>query len=364
MRQDKAPLISIIVPVYKVEKYIHRCIKSILFQTFSNFELILIDDGSPDKSGIICDEYAKKDKRIKVFHQKNGGVSNARNNGIEHAQGTWISFIDSDDYIEKAYYEHLIQFSNNDWIIGGFKTELHIEKLKKISYSETDFGEFWDSHFHRLYSTVPWGKLYKKEIIQNNHIQFDTQIRLGEDLIFNLEYVRNCKTIQLIDSSQYIYTTNAAASERYNLREDELKYIIYKVKELTSELNNKRESSCSPQLILRTIVGTYPLHTITSEKIEAYFSIYNYAFNDSTRTQFYNDEICSPIKKSIRHLKELASQKKYKEYRNYMSEIHAYFFKDLTALHYNQRTDSFIAKIIKHKLYRTLYFIMFIRRIK
>lgn len=100
MKQDEIPQMSIIVPVYKTEKYLRRCIQSILSQTFSNFELILIDDGSPDNSGIICDEYAKKDKRVKVFHQKNGGVSNARNKGIEHAQGTWISFIDSDDYVE------------------------------------------------------------------------------------------------------------------------------------------------------------------------------------------------------------------------------------------------------------------------
>lgn len=364
MKQDKTPQISIIVPVYKTEKYLRRCIQSILSQTFNNFELILIDDGSPDNSGIICDEYAKKDKRVKVFHQKNGGVSNARNKGIEHAQGTWISFIDSDDYVEKSYYEHLIQFSNNDWIIEGFKTDFYIEKLNKISYSEIDFCEFWNSHFHRLYSTVPWGKLYKKEIIRNNNIYFDSHIRLGEDLIFNLEYVKYCKTIQLIDLSQYIYTTNTSASERYNLTEDEIKYVIDKIKKLISELNNKRKCNCSPQLILRTIVSTYPLRTITSQKIDIYFSIYNYSFNGSTRIQFYNDEICSPIKKSIRYLKELAFQKKYKECRNYMSEIYTCFFKDLTTLHYNQRTDSFIAKMIKHKMYKTFYFIMFLKRIK
>lgn len=364
MKQNKTPLISIIVPIYKAEEYIHRCIKSILSQTFSDFELILIDDGSPDKSGIICDEYAKDDKRIKVFHQENGGVSNARNKGIEHAEGTWISFIDSDDYIERTYYEHLIQFSNNDWIIEGFKTEWHIEKLTNISYSETDFLKFWNSHFHRLYSTVPWGKLYKKEIIQNNNIQFDPQIRLGEDLIFNLNYVKYCKSIQLVDSSQYVYTTITAASERYNLTDNELKYIINKIKEFTSELNNKKKCNCSPQLILRTIVGTYPLHTITLEKIEAYFSIYNYSFNGSTRTQFYDDEICSPIKKSIRYLKELAFQKKYNECRDYMLNIYTYFSKDLATLHYNQQTEYYIAKMIKYRMYRTFYFIMFLKRIK
>lgn len=96
--------ISVIVPVYKVEKYIGECINSILAQTFKDFELILVDDGSPDKSGEICDSYAKKDNRIKIFHKKNGGVSSARNFGIDKAVGEWLCFIDSDDTILPIEY--------------------------------------------------------------------------------------------------------------------------------------------------------------------------------------------------------------------------------------------------------------------
>ena len=101
------PLLSIIVPVYNVEKYIERCIKSILNQSFTNFELILVDDGSPDNCGKICDEYKKKDSRIKVIHKKNGGLSDARNAGIERAKGEYIAFVDSDDFINKYMYEIL-----------------------------------------------------------------------------------------------------------------------------------------------------------------------------------------------------------------------------------------------------------------
>lgn len=359
MKQSITPLISIIVPVYKAEKYLHRCIDSILTQSYGNFELILIDDGSPDNSGTICDEYAEKDNRVKVIHQKNAGVSAARNKGLDNSQGVWVSFIDSDDYIEKSYYEHLIQFTNNDWIIEGFKTQKHIEKINKSSFSDTDFLQFWDSHFHRLYSTVPWGKLYKKIIIQNNNLHFDSEIRLGEDLIFNLSYIMYCKSIQLIDFSQYIYTTTSIASERYNLTDNEIIYIINKINQLILELNDKKKCKCSPQLILRTIIGTYPLYTITQNKIDIYYSIYSYCFNGISRYQFYEDDICSPIKRSIRYLKELIIQRKYNECIDFMSKIHFYFYKYLSILHYNRHIDTFIAIMIKYKMYHIAYFILF-----
>ena len=98
-------LISVIVPIYNVEKYLTKCIESIINQTYKNLEIILVDDGSPDKSPIICDEYAKKDNRIKVIHKKNGGLSDARNYGMSLATGEYISFIDSDDYIDEEMYE-------------------------------------------------------------------------------------------------------------------------------------------------------------------------------------------------------------------------------------------------------------------
>lgn len=101
------PTISVIIPVYNTEKYLHRCIDSILAQTFTNFELLLVDDGSTDNSGKICDEYAKKDSRVRVFHKENGGVSSARNVGLDNARGEWIAFVDSDDWIEHTMYKSL-----------------------------------------------------------------------------------------------------------------------------------------------------------------------------------------------------------------------------------------------------------------
>ena len=106
---NHVPEISVIVPVYKVEEYLPQCIDSILAQTFTNFELLLVDDGSPDRCGEICEEYAGKDTRIRVFHQQNSGVSAARNIGLQHAKGTYIVFVDSDDWVSTDYLLHFLQ---------------------------------------------------------------------------------------------------------------------------------------------------------------------------------------------------------------------------------------------------------------
>lgn len=113
---------SVIVPVYNVEIVLERCIVSILGQTIQNFELILVDDGSTDQSGIICDQYQQKDARIKIIHQKNSGVSCARNSGLKIATGKYITFVDSDDYIDTTYLENL-NASSADFVIGGFEIE-------------------------------------------------------------------------------------------------------------------------------------------------------------------------------------------------------------------------------------------------
>ena len=121
------PKVSVIVPVYKAEKYLHRCVDSILSQTFTDWELLLIDDGSPDRSGEICDEYAKKDTRIRVFHKENGGVSSARNMGLDIAKGKWIVFVDSDDWCEPDYLVDFffvnVELSAEDMVLQGRKDE-------------------------------------------------------------------------------------------------------------------------------------------------------------------------------------------------------------------------------------------------
>ena len=111
-------MVSVIVPIYNSEKYLKRCVDSILSQTFSDFELLLVDDGSTDGSGSICDEYSVKDSRVRVFHKENGGVSSARNLGLDNARGEWITFVDSDDYLEESFLAELSVFEDVDWVVS------------------------------------------------------------------------------------------------------------------------------------------------------------------------------------------------------------------------------------------------------
>ena len=165
------PKISVIIPVYKVEKYIHRCVDSILGQTFRDFELILVDDGSPDNCGAICDEYATKDSRIVVIHQENGGLSAARNAGIDWAfsnsDSQWLTFIDSDDWVHPEYLERLLDVAvehNVSVSICGFERtegeepEIDPETLVPVLWNPEDF--FVECNVN---ATVAWGKLYRKE---------------------------------------------------------------------------------------------------------------------------------------------------------------------------------------------------------
>ena len=209
------PSISIIVPVYRAEKVLHYCIDSILNQKFTDFELILVDDGSPDNSGNICDEYAEKDKRVKVIHKQNGGVSSARNAGIEVAQGEYICFVDSDDYLEKDYLEILIEtkkkFPDYDSVWCGFQTvEDYNGKNNKVVIAEnnTKFSCYSLEDIMLLHEkwleASPCNKLFDKGIIINNKIKFPDDLSLGEDLLFNFEYL-DCSEGKIVVINKPLY---------------------------------------------------------------------------------------------------------------------------------------------------------------
>ena len=212
------PQISVIVPVYKVENYLHRCIDSILSQTYTDFELILVDDGSPDNCGKICDEYAVKDHRVHVIHKENGGVSKARNAALDVATGEYICFCDSDDYLKNDYLETL------------FNTLVET-KSDCVSCNCTlvdDIGEkevwTWNSKEYRLINPLEkevfikdvvlknkiiwamWGRIFKKKIIEENYIRVcETCENFAEDLGFFLMYYVHCDNAVHIDYAGYFY---------------------------------------------------------------------------------------------------------------------------------------------------------------
>ena len=194
-------MISVIVPVYKSEKTLQRCVDSLLAQTYKDFEILLVVDGPPDNSGVLCEKLAKTDSRIRVINQENQGVSKARNRGIKEARGEYIRFVDSDDYVDTDSNEILLQAmqtTDADFVIAGYHHLYFgrdIVKLPKTgcyelaSMSDKDRREFLDL-YKKGFLNMPWNKLYKKELIQEG---FPTDLNLGEDLLFNQTYVLQCK---------------------------------------------------------------------------------------------------------------------------------------------------------------------------
>lgn len=213
------PKISVIVPVYKAEKYLHRCVDSILAQTFTDFEVLLIDDGSPDRSGEICDEYAQKDTRVRVFHKENGGVSSARNLGISYAKAKWITFVDSDDYIIYNMFERFVNYDKYEHVISGFKTFGITEREYSINKTEVLFLQEDDKIYNYLKSgnsmfLFCWGQFFLNKIIKENNICFDYKIKLGEDTNFVMNYLSYVRTSVKVKGFTYLYKLDGICVEK------------------------------------------------------------------------------------------------------------------------------------------------------
>ena len=212
-------LISVIVPIYNVEGYLRRCIESILNQTYTNLEILLIDDGSTDDCASICDEYAKIDKRIKVFHQENSGLSGARNTGIKNFSGDYVTFIDSDDYVHPLFVEYLYRALNE----GDYKIAMSLFKYcvnecphpscSDINYKllfisqENSYKGLFNKKFRNTYpiSNVPfitsWGHLYAREIIRDNYYKYI----ISEDIEFNSRILLKISQIALVPVVLYYW---------------------------------------------------------------------------------------------------------------------------------------------------------------
>lgn len=215
------PLVSIIVPVYKVESYLDRCIQSVLQQTYKQWELILIDDGSPDKSGEICDDWAKKDNRIRVFHKENGGVSSARNIGLNQMKGDYVTFLDSDDWLydtclKKCLYVSMcddldvLQFSWTEVNSGG--TEVVHPRSETVVCNAKQFAERGEL------SVSVCGGFYNAKIIRENNIRFDESMAYAEDQLFVFMCLNSSKRIKAIKQPLYYYYQNTdSATQSSNI---------------------------------------------------------------------------------------------------------------------------------------------------
>lgn len=218
------PLVSVIVPIYNVKKYLEPCIDSILKQTYQNLEIILVDDGASDGSEKIVDEYAKKDKRISVIHQKNSGQSRARNVGIDRARGEYISFIDGDDEVAPNFIESLLGKMNENvdlavsaifyrWLKSGNESGVYTNRVRKQRKNESieNYMTFLLVIDGRMYSSV--NKLYRTEIIKKNQLCFTEKMKFAEDTRFVMSYLKKMKGgVEFVLEPLYIYNYGTEGS--------------------------------------------------------------------------------------------------------------------------------------------------------
>ena len=202
------PKISVVVPVYRVEKYLNRCVDSILNQTFSDFELILVDDGSPDNSGKICDEYALKDNRVVVIHKENGGLSSARNSGLEVASGKYVTFIDSDDWVHNRYLEIMYNAINDNGVSVSMCRYRSTDKFEIKESVKTDFKVMSPSDIwlkERTTSTIACCKLFDLKFFKDLRFPIG---RKHEDEFTTYKVLFECEKIVFIDECLYYYFRN------------------------------------------------------------------------------------------------------------------------------------------------------------
>lgn len=288
-------LISVIIPIYKVEKYLNKCIESVINQTYANLEIILVNDGSPDNSGKICEQYALIDKRIKVIHKENGGVSSARNIGLDNANGQYVTFIDADDFVENNYCESLIntlKSKNVDCVACGYnrvynnRVESIIEKeeyaLNNIQFLENIFFVQKGLGFCHM-------KLWKKSCI--NNIRFEESLTVGEDALFNMMVSRNMEKFYMLNKPLYNYRFNDASVVRKFDQNYAQKYLK------------------SMQIAEKYIIEFYSDNKIVLKKLNNYVAyhvlliIVNYCLNPENKLNF---------RESLNKVKEVCNIKEFK----------------------------------------------------
>ena len=242
--------ISIIIPVYNVEKYIRRCLDSVITQTYSNLEILLINDGSTDGGGLLCDEYAAIDNRIRVFHKENNGLSSALNLGLDSFSGDYLGFVDSDDWVEKEMYEKLLtaaKLMNVPISVSGFSKSYDTHTVKMVNKQQIPAGVISTENMllyplkrddYMGFCGYVWNKLYRADVINNKGLRFDEKLRYGMDVLFYTQAIlaNKCTGVYVIKSLYNYYQRNTAISKTksVDIRQDIL--IAYKrIEELLND---------------------------------------------------------------------------------------------------------------------------------
>lgn len=239
------PAISIVIPVYKVEDSIATCLDSVLAQTFTDWECLLVDDGSPDRSGAICDEYVRKDNRFKAFHKDNGGVSSARNLALSKVEGRFVTFIDSDDYIAPDFIASLYEPCKSDleidFVHGGCVDQLPTGEIvpnQKYTPLVSDDKVKLFAGFRGLIVS----KLFKTDILREKVIRFDESMKNGEDMVFTIDYLAHCTKYAFVDTVGYYYVQREGSAMHSAVNYDYDKY-FYAFRRRLSAIEGYRKTT-------------------------------------------------------------------------------------------------------------------------
>ena len=271
------PKVSIIVPVYNVEKYLDRCLNSLINQTLKDIEIILVDDESPDNCPVMCDKYAENDSRIKVIHKKNGGLGFARNSGLEIAEGEYFAFVDSDDYVDLDFYEKLYNAAKSgdyDLAQGGISKQygdriernnhpyenqcFDRENVKSILFPSVLGPDTYDQNSSDMSTCIG---IYKLSLVKENNIRFVSEREyISEDAIFDIEIFKHIKSAVIIDSAGYYYCYNEASLTH--------KYMPNRFEQI-KKLCDYELSLVDNDILKERIVGTFLINIIAVLKLEA-----------------------------------------------------------------------------------------------
>jgi len=283
----KEPLISVIIPMYKVEDYLKRCLDSVINQTYKNLEIILVDDGSPDSCPQICDEYAKNDKRIKVIHKENGGLMAAWIDGLKESTGEYIYFVDSDDWLELESvqkYVDVIKENQPDMIINNYYMASNNSKVLKRGVEYNRYGFLENNEFEKFknaylryncsFTFHRWNKVTKRDILVNNIKYCDTRISIYEDVNINFAVMLDIKNVYLLNEPSYNYFVRENSMIRETFKEKNIvnhERVLDAMIKITEEKNaNTEQLTCcfTYFMILRLVDGI-----LASKNKKQYFQL-------------------------------------------------------------------------------------------
>lgn len=297
------PLISIITPVFNSQDFLSKCINSVIKQSLLNFELILINDGSTDNSGIICDEYAKKYTQIKVIHQDNQGVSVARNRGMYESKGEWLFFLDSDDFLSEDSFSTIKDHLNYDYDLFIFETNVYNNGIisKRSSYTNLTINNTKEFLLTNRIRGELWNYLFKRKIVFDNEIKFVENIRISEDRNFIIKYISLINKVKVINFSLYNYREdNLSSMRRKKTTEDAIDHlksikdiVLFQNKNnkyINNEFIQKEIDSLFKIILSFTAISGYSL-----KEMHDIYTEYSLVFNRIYRKKILKNKCIMPI---------------------------------------------------------------------